>query len=570
MVYANSLFNDFIWDDAAVIVNNDFVKSWNNFPLIFQRRYLSHPLEVGFNLGTYNFGSGETSYRPIATTSYFIDYTLWKLNPFGYRLTNITLHIINAILIYSLLNIIFGDTIFAFFSTVLFAINPINVEVVNCTAFRPNILASLFSMLSVVFYFKYKLYRNNKKVIYLMLSLLSFLFALFSKEIAIMLPLLLILNDYYQSSLDYRRVLRNSRTYIPYFLLDFSYILFYFLVMRPQQKIFVSIGIYKRIIDMLSAFGIYIKSFLFPIDLLPLPPEILDVQNSYASIFISAIFIIFCTHLIFKMKHFKKLSFAILWFFIALLPVNNFLYSLRIPVAYRYLYIPIVGLSMLLSTALIKISEISSKLFYNKTIFSKVIITGTIIYFSIFTIFANASWRDDIFLSYSLLMKYPECYSSHANECATLLKLGSLEEAEKECNIVISENRNIVNPFILAMTYINLGQIYAINKKYDKAEESYLFALNLFPNSSRVNAEVGAFYGIRGLHEKALEYFNKSKRINSNYTPAYINSGVTYMFMNKLDEARREWLRALEIYPNCQEAKDSLGRLEAIFREKER
>lgn len=564
-VNANSLSNNFVWDDAAVILNNDFTRSWKNFPLIFQRRYLTHPLEAGFNLGAYNVGSGETTYRPVTTVSYFIDYTLWKLNPFGYHLTNVILHIINAVLIYLLLDIIFNNNIFALLSTVLFVIHPVNAEVINCTAFRTNILVSLFSILSIVLYFRYKLAQNNKRRIYLIFSLFSFSLALLSKEIAVMLPLLLILCDYYQSSLVPRKIFKNFGIYSLYFLLSILYVLFYLFVMPPQQKIFTLTGIYKRIIEMFIALGIYIKGFLSPIDLFPLPAEILDTNDNFVPyVLLSLIFIILCVYVILKMKRFPKASFAILWFFITLLPVNNFIYSLRIPVAYRYLYIPVVGLCMLLSTILIKISDMASKFLYEKNVLSKIIITGIAIYFFMFTIFANASWRNDTLLTSGLLEKYPKCYSVHANACSSLLELGDLEEAQKECNIVLEQDRNKINPYILSITYLNLGKVYSMNEKYDKAEEAYFLALSLFPNTARLNVEVGCFYGGRGQHEKALEYFNKAKKINPNYALAYVKSGVSYIHLDKPDEARSEWLKALEIYPNLQEAKANLEHLDAL------
>src|SRR3972149_1946991 len=73
-VYLNSLSNQFVYDDEFTIVTNYFIKTWNNFPLLFNSDY--------FKL------SGELSYRPVVTLSYFIDYTLWKLNPFGFHLPN--------------------------------------------------------------------------------------------------------------------------------------------------------------------------------------------------------------------------------------------------------------------------------------------------------------------------------------------------------------------------------------------------------------------------------------------------------------------------------------------------
>ena len=98
-VYSSSLRNSFIWDDHLLIANNGFIKSWENFPRFLNRSYLTKVSDVDY-LGKRDIGSGESSYRPVGTLTYFIDYSIWKLNPFGYHLTNLFLHIANVILFF--------------------------------------------------------------------------------------------------------------------------------------------------------------------------------------------------------------------------------------------------------------------------------------------------------------------------------------------------------------------------------------------------------------------------------------------------------------------------------------
>ena len=112
LAYANSLKNSFVWDDIWTVVNNDSIKSWNNFPALFSKSYLT--------------SFGEISYRPVCTFSYFIDYFIWKLNPFGYHLTNLLLHILNAILLYFLINLIIADKNLSLLASLLFALHPVN------------------------------------------------------------------------------------------------------------------------------------------------------------------------------------------------------------------------------------------------------------------------------------------------------------------------------------------------------------------------------------------------------------------------------------------------------------
>ena len=68
LTYANSLNNKFVGDDFIVLEDNNFIKAWKNFSGIFNRKYL--------NTGKGHIASGEISYRPVVTISYFIDYAL--------------------------------------------------------------------------------------------------------------------------------------------------------------------------------------------------------------------------------------------------------------------------------------------------------------------------------------------------------------------------------------------------------------------------------------------------------------------------------------------------------------
>ena len=86
ILYASSLNNSFIWDDNSLIVNNFSIKSWSYVSYIFiSDSYHSKSLSGSF-------------YRPIVTLSFMFDYSLWRLNPFGYHLTNVLFHILNGIL----------------------------------------------------------------------------------------------------------------------------------------------------------------------------------------------------------------------------------------------------------------------------------------------------------------------------------------------------------------------------------------------------------------------------------------------------------------------------------------
>ena len=573
IAYANSLLGDFIYDDYFVIVDNDFIKSWRNMSLLFEQRYLSHPMEMTFNMGAYNIGSGETTYRPVVTSTYFLNYALFKLNPQGYRFTNILLHAINAILIYLLISILLKNRLLSLFSALLFGIHPLNAGVVNCTGFRPNVLVFLFSVLSIILYFKYRAIASKQRRTYLFVSLVSFFLALFSKEIAVVLPLALIACDLFYTNFQFRKIIANAKIYLLYLITDLFYAFVYFFVFPPQQKIIQmpmsGNSLFYNFLQIPYCLGAYLKDILFPKDLVPI---LSPVRLGHAWIILAVIIIAFSVYLFLRRpKALREVTFSMLWFFIWFLPVSNFIYSLRIFVAYRYLYIPFLGITSALAFFLIKIWDKNCKFLSNMLLARRIFVFSCFAYLLIFTVSVNVSWRNDVLLYSSICKKYPLSATAHAGLGVALLKYGKEEEVEKEFNTVLSlsQNPELFRPFSFALASIYLGRFYNRRGEFSEAEQVYLRALEVFPGSARIYVELGSCYRQQGLYREALDYFNKAKRINLRFLPAYINSGITYKLMHKYSDAKNEFSKAQEIYPQSKEASDNLDQLLTIWREQE-
>ena len=203
--YLNALSNTFVFDDIYVISGNYFIRDWQNIFGLFTSKYFA--------------ASGELSYRPVVTLSYFVDYSLWHLNPMGYHLTNIILHTLNSTILFFLVQRMVRNTPLAFLASLFFACHPVLSEAVNAISYREDLLAATFFITAFILYIKLLasnkfMYRtemlhsvqhdsvchserNEESKFYLYpLSLLSYLFALFSKEMAITLPFLIFFFDY--------------------------------------------------------------------------------------------------------------------------------------------------------------------------------------------------------------------------------------------------------------------------------------------------------------------------------------------------------------------------------------
>jgi len=110
IVFSGTLKNGFSWDDKFLIINNPYIKSWDYLPAIFTTQLYE--------------GSGMQSnfYRPLQSLSFLLDYSLWGLNPSGYHLTNLFLHIFNAVLVYLILFALSSSSVLALVTAMLFGL----------------------------------------------------------------------------------------------------------------------------------------------------------------------------------------------------------------------------------------------------------------------------------------------------------------------------------------------------------------------------------------------------------------------------------------------------------------
>lgn len=487
LVYFNSLYNSFVWDDYAVIVGNNFIKSWKNLPVIFSKNYLVPFVKEGcFLIADLNRGSGEASYRPVVTLSYFFDYSLWKLNPCGYHITSLLLHIANALLVYSLANLILKNRKIAWLSSLLFALHPVNSEAVNSVAFREDLLAFFFYISSFILYLKLDGCRPGRKHYLYAFSLAAFFLALFSKEMAVTLPVIIILYDYYFTPAERRKEIpgRFKSRYLGYIAILSFYLWVRFFLMANSTKMpaaYPGGSFYSNILTMSRVLATYIKWIFFPVDtpiIMPTQPYLVSKTLFSPWVLPSMALIAACLFAALKLyRHSKAYSFFILWFFIALLPVSNII-PLGNYAASRYLYIPSVGFSCLVAiflanpdslTALRLSPGLSQKII-------KYLTMSILIFYSLFTFIRNIAWRNDTVFFLEMTERYPDNAITHLGLGDCFGRMGLADKALEQYKIAIKINPHIVE------AYGYIGLIFKVKKQYAQAIDYFKQALKIDPD----------------------------------------------------------------------------------------
>jgi Tfp pilus assembly protein PilF len=202
IVYGNTFDAAWHLDDRTNILNNKNVHV-RSLSLDDWSRSITRPFTDPANAKPGLSGL----YRPVAMVTFAFNWFLGGADVFGYHLVNIGLHGTTAILLFftclHLLNTPLmhdryrdNDRFIALLATALWALHPIQTQAVTYIVQRMTILAALFYLAGIFFYLKGRNTRDvGKRTLCLGLGLLSYLFAVGSKQNAITLPLAWLLTE---------------------------------------------------------------------------------------------------------------------------------------------------------------------------------------------------------------------------------------------------------------------------------------------------------------------------------------------------------------------------------------
>ena len=301
-VYGNSINGEFIWDDEALVQDNVYIRDWSNFSKIF-----SDDIAVGIE-------KESNSYRPLQMFSYMADYSLWKLNARGYHLTNIVLHILAALSLYYLTNLLFGDNRLSFLTAIFYVVHPIHTEVVTYISGRADSLALLFMLLCFIFYIKGP---SSKSAGLYFLMIFSYAAALLSRENSVILPVLLLLYHY-----SFKKKVQ-VKAFLPIVILSIIYILLRVTVLKALlSHVVYTTTLIERAPGFFVAVSNYIKLLFLPIHLHMEYGGTLFSAGDPKALLGVILFIILTGYAFWKKENNKLFFFCISWFFVAILPVS--------------------------------------------------------------------------------------------------------------------------------------------------------------------------------------------------------------------------------------------------------
>lgn len=549
-VYANTLKGDFVWDDEYLILNNSQIKSFKHLPNVFKTW-------VGY--GSENINN---FYRPIQEISNMVDHFFWGRQPMGFHLTNIVLHALVCALAALFLYRLSGSLAASFAGGIFYAVHPVHTEAVAYIAGRADSLYSLFFLAAMILFVKYaEAKRNGTKTgmgTYI-ISAAFFAVSLLSKEIAIVLPLLVFIYVLYFGRNKEGRILPSLRwVWVPYALIAVVYAWLRITVLSfsdvAPQSVFGRIPLVFRLITFFRTVIIYFKLMLFPVDLhmernISISNTLLDLEAAGAVAFI--LFLAWIAWKTFRKN--RLISFGVVWFFANLLPVSNII-PINSFLAEHWIYMASVGIVLIVGLG---IAEVYDRYLKNR-MFLKISFTSLMVLwaglYAAGTVQRNDDWKDEITFFNSTLKYHPKNARLYLNLGNTYYEKGEIEKAIEQYRKSIEMNQNY------AVAYGNIGSAYLNKGDRERAEEYLVKAIELRKEYPIAHYNLGIIYLQKGRIREAMEELEVSTEQLPQFYQAWNMLGRVRLKAGDVVGARNAFERSVAILPGQKEIKDILDR----------
>ncbi|HXY54930.1 MAG TPA: tetratricopeptide repeat protein [Nitrospirota bacterium] len=535
-LYIGALRNDFLlWDDQSYVSSNYHIRAldWSLVRWAATTFYSSN-------------------WHPLTWISHALDYAVWGLNPMGHHLTNVLLHAANSFLVvilYLKLRDLWLERsmqaadrdarewrlglMAAGVAGLLFGLHPVHVESVAWVSERKDLLCGLFFLLTLLAYANYvnspsavssrmrpRSFRNVFLERSYLLSIACCALALMSKPMAVSLPVVLLILDWFpfkriDSPASFRSVLLEK---MPFIVLGAIVSLLTMMAQRSGGAMELTdiVPLWARVLVAVKAIIAYLGHMALPVGLsphypYPKPHEIahLAFGDLAGYLLVIALIAVFSG----MMKDRSLLLAVLLYYGATLLPVLGIVQVGSQAMADRYTYLPSLGPFFLVGTASAWAWDRPSReqqrgrMARYGLAAALVVVMVTL---SMATVRQVSVWRNNI-----------ELWSS------------------------VIEHGTVDVPF----AYVNRGSAYAKQGRHDLAMKDYDRAIALYPSDAEAYNSRGMLYEKLGQLDRAREDYDKAIAHDPSNASAYSNRGIIYGEMGRYDLALDDLTMAISLRP---------------------
>jgi tetratricopeptide (TPR) repeat protein len=466
--------------------------------------------------------------------SFALDRAVWGVNPVGFNITNLFLHILVTLIFYRVVVALFNRENLGFVAALIFSLHPVAVETVNFHAGgRNTLLSACFALLSLFFHIK------NKPVP----AVACFTVALFSKEFALLMPVIFILYDYrlWPGKINFRVYKLCLIPVISYFMLRslaVSSANFLNKIHFSEQLLLAPLFIVRYLINMIAPFQL--KVFYSG-----------QVDIYTAILCLTNVVLLMIALYIFRKN--SEIFVAICWFLLFLLPVINII---PLPssalMADRYAYFALMGFALALAAFMCA---------WNVRVTVTCVFLLCTLYFLIDSR-QNKVWKNDFTLFTQMTHDAPETYFGFGALGLYYYDKGDIENAVRYLTISCSKSD------FPASHLFFIASIFCEANRYDMAEPLLVKAVEAQPSDLEsylflelVCKKRGDLLSARIWHDKALGNIPDVEKTSIQLSDSLCRSGEQFIHDRRYIRAANYLWRALLVKPDSVPALVAMGRL---------
>jgi len=544
-LYLPALTHNFVeYDDQQYVTDNPHVQgglTWSGLMWAF-----------GYHAG---------NWHPLAWLSHMADCQIFGARPWGHHLTNILLHTANTLLLFALMKRLTrlrddaparqaGFVWRSAAVAALFAWHPLHVESVAWVAERKDVLCAFFWLLTLLAYAKFCEPGNPRSKVWYGVTVLAFCCALMAKPMAVTLPFVMLLLDFWPVKRisdfgfrisDFFRLLLEK---VPFFALA---AIGCWLTLQAQAIAIVSKGglsIPQRLAHTLVAYDHYFWALFFPVHLAVYYPYVLELDSS--SVIFSGLLlaVVTCTALV-NWKSRPWILFGWLWFLGTLIPVIGLVQVGDQAWADRYTYLPFIGL-------FVAVVWLAVEVFRNKKLLAGLAVaTGM-------AMLAASSLQLTYWKNTWTLFDHANKVTKE-NYMAITVLASQLAKQNKYDQAIALYNQALSYKPTFPETHFFLGNAFDELNRPDEAVAEYEKALWFKPMQEQTHIFLGIVLGKQKKYEAAITNYEAALQITPDSAPAHNNLARILQTEGKFDEAIGHYRAALAIDPKLAIAHNNLG-----------
>jgi tetratricopeptide (TPR) repeat protein len=547
-IYSKTLHSPFVLDDLRKIEDNPRIRVNQLTP--------GEILRAGFQ---------SSKARPIAFITFALNYGFHKYDVFGYHVVNIAIHILSGFFLYLFLATTLKlpavksqykqPDLIAFFAALIWLVHPIQTQSVTYIVQRTTSMASMFFILSLLFYAHGRRAESNRnKWLWLIASAVSWLLSLGCKQITAILPFMIFLYEWYFFQDLNRQWLKKSLKYLLGIGAFFILIFLIYTDFSPWEKIQSLHDYSRQEFTITQRFLTQFRVIVYYISLIFFPhPARLNLDHDFVlsqsltnpiSTLFAMLAIIGLIALAFYLAKKNRLtSFCILWFF-----ANHLIESSVLPLAIIFEH------RNYLPSMMVGLIPVALAYRYIKPDWIKIgLLSAAVLGLCVSTYQRNRVWENKITLWSDVVKKSPAKARPHFNLGAAFTEQKKDEQAIPQYQRALEINPHMAEP------HINLGEALEREGKIKEAAEQYRAALKMDPDLPEANNNMGAILAKQGKTEEAIQFYRKALKIRPHYASAHFGLANELVKKGEIEQGIRHYYQALRYKPDYAEAHNNLA-----------